>query len=56
MGIIEAIIIAVALIWAFDNVTDALDNIAVGIEEAGIKIADALESEIVTMTAEEVED
>jgi hypothetical protein len=56
MGIIEALIIGAALYFGLDQIADALDNVAVGIEQAGIKVADALESEIITMAAEEVED
>jgi hypothetical protein len=56
VGIIEALIIGAALYLGLDQIADALDNVAVGIEEAGIKVADALESEIVTITAAEIED
>jgi hypothetical protein len=50
MGIIEAIIIGAALYFGLDQIADALDNVAVGIEQSGITLADALETEIVNIT------
>ncbi|WP_187435950.1 hypothetical protein [Bradyrhizobium hipponense] len=52
MGFWEAIIIGIALYAGLNSIAEAFDNIAVGIEQAGLHLAAALEEPV----AEEDED
>jgi hypothetical protein len=45
MGFIEAIIIAAALYFGLSSIGDAIDNVAVGIEQLGLHLADVLSEE-----------
>lgn len=46
MGVIEAIIIAIALCAGLNSIANALHNVAIGIEEGSKAIADALYDEV----------
>ncbi|WP_316200927.1 MULTISPECIES: hypothetical protein [unclassified Bradyrhizobium] len=43
MTFLETVIIAAAIFFGLKSIGDAMDNVAVGIEQAGISIANALE-------------
>jgi hypothetical protein len=44
MSILATIIIALAIYYGLDSVGDGLRDLALGIEEAGIRICDAIET------------
>lgn len=45
MGIVEAIIIAIALYFGLTSIGDAIDNVAVGIEQFSLNLASLFEEE-----------
>ncbi|MGJ4945095.1 hypothetical protein ACQR1W_31350 [Bradyrhizobium sp. HKCCYLS1011] len=53
MSFIETIIIALAILFGLNYVGDAIDNVAVGIEMAGRKVAEAIEDALLESDEDE---
>jgi hypothetical protein len=54
MGIIEALIIGAAIYFGLGSIADAVDNVAVGIEDHGIQLSDVLATEIINEVREDI--
>ncbi|MGJ4953055.1 hypothetical protein [Bradyrhizobium sp. HKCCYLS20291] len=53
MILIETIIIALAIYFGMDAIGDGLHNVAVGIEQAAIRLAEALEEPFAELDEED---